>query len=505
MRLLKQMALRTSAIFLVKIMGFLTKITMFRLLEATGVGLYQMTYSIYVILLTFIVGGVPTSLARSTALNAKVGFRLTQLLAVSYLVVGGACAMACYAYAETIAHYFGDARLEWPLRSLAPAIMIVPVLHVLRGFLQGIEQYKYIAVSELIEQAFRVVTMLLLVNVWMDRGVESAVRGAVTGAVMGATAALLFLVVIVGFIRKRTLLPILGNHTYGGFLSHISDLRTMLHLSAFIAISRFVMPILDFSDALIIPRRLQLSGLSLNEAVSILGELCGMVTPIAYVPLVVTASLSHILYTKMTVDWLNNRQEQFYRRTRFAMEAAWLWGFGSALLFYLFAEDISQLIFNTPSVAKGIRYLCLLPFLAAIREFTTTILWSVDKKKEPIIAMVVGVMASIVIVYWLSGIPGFGYRGVALGILSFEIASTLLNVWFVGRIGSPIFSWLPNLVGGVVLLIVMVSASNLLNNGIHGLQNPNMAQIILKLCIMVSLIWLYILIRFLNQSYLKLR
>lgn len=504
-RLAKQMALRTSAIFLVKLMGFFTKITMFRLLEATGVGLYQITYSMYVILLTCIVGGVPTSLARSTAVNAKVGWRLLKILAVAYLIVGGVCAISSYTFAESIALHFGDTRLESPIRRLAPALLIVPALHVLRGFLQGMEYYRYIAISELIEQAIRVITMLILVNLWMDYGIESAVSGAVSGAVMGATAALMFLLIVVRFMPKNTLVR---NHTEvanAGVLSNISDLRVLLHLSLFIAVSRFVMPILDFFDALIIPHRLQLSGLSLNEAISIFGELCAMVTPIAYLPLIVTASLSHILYTKIAVDWHNSHKEQFYRRTRFALEVAWLWGFGSALLFYLFAEDISQLLFNTRSATKGIRYLCIIPFLAAVREFTTTVLWTIEKKKEPITALVVGVCTSIFVIYWLSAIPGYGYQGVAFGIVSFEIASTTLNVWFVRNLGKKMFSWLPLLTGMFILLMIIIPTSDFINNSIDWGQIPTLVQITAKLCIMFGFILLYIFLRFLKKSYIKFR
>jgi stage V sporulation protein B len=505
MRLAKQMALRTSAIFLVKLMGFITKITMFRLLEATGVGLYQITYSIYVILLTCIVGGVPTSLARSTALNARTGWRLLKILAIAYIIIGGASALACYTFAGQIALLFGDGRLEWPIQRFAPALLIVPVLHVIRGFLQGREYYSYIAISELIEQAIRVITMLTLVSLWMDYGIESAVSGAVSGAVMGAVAALMFLLIIVSLIPKSTFIPSPNERSNVGILSQASDMRVLLHLSLYISVSRFVMPVLDFFDALIIPHRLQLSGVSLNEAISVFGELCGMVIPITYLPLIVTASLSHILYTKISVDWLNNNKEQFYRRTRFALEVAWLWGFGSAIIFYVFAEDISQLIFNTPSAARGIRYLCLMPFLAAVREFTTTVLWGVGRKKEPIIALVTGVCTSILVIYWLCAIPGHGYLGAALGILSFEVSSTLLNIWFIRRIAKQIFSWTPLFAGMIVMTIVIIPSSIYFNNHIHWGAIPNMVQFIVKPSIMVSFIMIYILLRFLNKSYIKLR
>jgi stage V sporulation protein B len=59
---IQQLALRSGAIFLVKLIGFLARIPLYRLLGAEGIRLYQMAYSVYGLALTVITGGFPKSL-----------------------------------------------------------------------------------------------------------------------------------------------------------------------------------------------------------------------------------------------------------------------------------------------------------------------------------------------------------------------------------------------------------------------------------------------------------
>ncbi|WP_188318604.1 oligosaccharide flippase family protein [Paenibacillus larvae] len=89
-----------------------------------------------------------------------------------------------------------DSQLEFPIRCLAPALLVVPLLQLFRGFLQGIEFYGYIAASELIEQTVRVSTMLLFVLLWINYGTHAAAGGAVFGACTG-------LLLLYGFFGSR--------------------------------------------------------------------------------------------------------------------------------------------------------------------------------------------------------------------------------------------------------------------------------------------------------------
>ncbi|WP_442602661.1 oligosaccharide flippase family protein [Paenibacillus sp. KN14-4R] len=420
--LAKQMALRTSSILVVKLLGFLARIPLFRMLGPEGIGRYQMVYSLYVLLLTFITSGFPTVLALTTANDRTQGWRFFKILSVLFVMLGSVTSFLCYTYASTLAQLLGDPALVFAIRCLAPTLLIVPVLTLIRAVLQGTESYGRIAVSELIEQIFRVITMLVFVMLWIQRGSAIAISGTLLGTFAGAIAALLFLVLA---IIKR---PIEGIHTYNksSIFSIGRSIQQLFHDSYMISLSRFLIPVSDFLDALIIPRRLQDAGLPFTSASALYGEMTGMAATIIYLPLIFTAALTHTLAAKLSSDWRSKQYRSFFSRMRLAMHVGWIWGVGAAIVLFFFNETLSELLYGNTQAATGIRLLATVPLIAGLREITTLILWSMERRKEPFNGLLLGTCGNLILSYVLVGIPGFGHGGIAIGMISFE---TLALAW----------------------------------------------------------------------------
>ncbi|WP_187274029.1 polysaccharide biosynthesis C-terminal domain-containing protein [Paenibacillus sp. N3.4] len=50
------------------------------------------------------------------------------------------------------------------------------------------------------------------------------------------------------------------------------------------------------------------------------------------------------------------------------------------------------------------------------------------RKKIPLFGLVIGVICSLALNYYLLAIPGFAYAGAAIGIISLELIATLWNL-----------------------------------------------------------------------------
>ncbi|SDN15755.1 stage V sporulation protein B [Psychrobacillus sp. OK028] len=432
---IKQTALRTGAIFLVKVIGLAIRIPLFRLLGSEGMGIYQIVYSVYGFALTLLSGGFPTSLALLTAKDKKQGWLVYKSLAVPILFLGTVSSLLCFAIAPNIAHFLGDNSLTFPLRCLAPALFIVPLLQLYRGFLQGVEFYGYVAVSELIEQTVRVGTMLLLVVLWMKQGTYAAAGGAVLGAFTGACIALLFLWLL-KYNKRLKLIPATNNGTYNKSARWLilgPGIFLFFKSSFAITLTRIVMPASDFLDALIIPSRLQVSGLSQSEAIAIFGEVFGIATTIVYLPTIVTAAISYTMAAKLTANWQNGKKSSFVERSSLSLEIGWFWGISSMLILFFHADDLSMLIVGSQEATEAIRYMSFAPLIAGMRELTTTILWAANQKKAPIVGLLVGLICSAIAAYYLTAIPGFAYAGVAISAFILEITSLLWNALIIQK------------------------------------------------------------------------
>ncbi|SDN94061.1 stage V sporulation protein B [Paenibacillus sp. yr247] len=492
--LVKQMALRAGAIFLVKVIGFFARIMLFRLLGSEGIGFYQMAYSVYALILTVITGGFPTAISLSTARNLKEGWSLFKGGAIFLALSGTVLGYYCYSLASPISILLGNAHLEFALQCMAPAIAIVPFLSFLRGFLHGMEFYGYIAMSEIIEQLFRIVVMIMITISWLQFGIPYAVGGSMLGAPAGAFISLCFLLVVLvsstlhkfNFnYKKSTLRKIKKPAVFMFIYSALSILAT-----------RLIVPVSDFLDAIIIPHRLQDAGMSVSDAISVYGIMTGMATTIVYMPTLVTFALAYTLSTKLTTDWQAGRKDRFVRDLRSSMEAAWLWGCASSLVLFFYARDLSNLLFSNGIAETSIRFMTLAPLLSGIRELSTVALWVIGDKKTPLFGLIIGVICSLTLIYYLITIPGFTYAGPAIGILSLELIPVLWNMKTLRTftIGFP-KGLTSSTVVITLLFFVSLFLAKLIFQAVHLPLQPTVEMLLIYGCLI-----LYILIRYLKNE-----
>ncbi len=491
----KQMALRAGAIFIVKILGFAARIPLFRLLGAEGIGLYQMAYSFYGLALTVISGGFPTALALATAQDHRKGWQLYKSATLLLASVGGMLAWLCYHLAPSIARWLGHSSLEAAIRCLAPALFLVPLLFLLRSFLQGLEFYGAIAWSEIMEQIVRLSVMLLLVTLWIRTDLGQAVGGAVFGAAAGALIAYLFLLAFL-FFRRQSFRSAETRASISAWSD--SGLRLFLYSALSISAARLIVPISDFMDAIIIPSRLQHAGMTASEAASVFGQIAGVAATIVYMPTLVTSALAFTLAAKVTADWKNKDILRFSRRARSAIQIGILWGIGSSWVLWHYSTDLTLLVFSEEAAAVPVRYMFLAPLLSGLQELTMVILWASGNQKAPLFGLAAGILCSAGLNFGLLGIPGFAYAGAAIGLLSLDLVSMLWNLIAISRQKRTILSGSFPIRRALLLLLLCVAGTL----GAEWLANllplPQPLRAILSIAMLFGLFSLFIM-----QAYKK--
>ena len=129
-----------------------------------GNALYAKGYNIYSFFLLIAIGGIPSAISKQlseyNAMNEyAVGQRLFKrglLLTSAFGIIG---AIILWFGAGLISTAFGgyDANLIPVLHALAIALVILPSMSLTRGFFQGYQQMAPSAISQFVEQVFRVI------------------------------------------------------------------------------------------------------------------------------------------------------------------------------------------------------------------------------------------------------------------------------------------------------------------------------------------------------------
>ena len=194
----------------VKVIGSLNWIILSRVLGGEGIGLYQMGFPIYLMAITVSSAGIPVAISIITAeklankdyRGAKRVFSVSlRLLLISGLIFSSALFFGAGWLIEN--QYIRDARAYYSIIALAPAVFFVTFLASFRGYLQGWQIMTPTAVSEVVEQLMRVITMLVFADMFLPYGLAYAAGAASMGAGVGAFCALIVLVWFYARLKRK--------------------------------------------------------------------------------------------------------------------------------------------------------------------------------------------------------------------------------------------------------------------------------------------------------------
>ncbi|HCO19091.1 MAG TPA: polysaccharide biosynthesis protein, partial [Tissierellales bacterium] len=162
---LKGAAVLGVAGIIVKILGAVYRIPLSNIIKDEGIGYYQTAYPIYVLLLTLSTAGIPVAIAKLVSEKRALGdyrnaHKVFKVSLVGLVVLGILTSLTVAVGAEMIVESIGNPNAYYALLALAPALLFVPIMAAFRGFFQGSQTMFPTALSQVLEQLFRVATGL---------------------------------------------------------------------------------------------------------------------------------------------------------------------------------------------------------------------------------------------------------------------------------------------------------------------------------------------------------
>ena len=288
----------TAAGLMVKIIGAFNRILLSRLLGGEGIGLYQMAYPVYLLMVSVSSAGIPIAIsiivAEKIARNDYAGagriFRVSLGLMVG---TGIFFAAVLYGMAGFLIenNVIRDERSYQALIALTPAVFFATILASFRGYFQGHQMMTAPAVSQILEQFVRVITMVVLAYYLLPYGLEYAAAGAAFGAVPGALTGLIVLSFFYAKYHRRWQQLSLTNAAAAQ--ESIKEIAVRLvKLALPVSCANIMLPVVTGIDMLIIPGRLEAAGHTVEQATTLFGYFAGMGLPLVMLATIPTASLA---------------------------------------------------------------------------------------------------------------------------------------------------------------------------------------------------------------------
>ena len=433
---LKGALILTVAGIIVKLIGAGNRIFLSRLLGGEGIGLYQMAYPIYQMALSVSSAGIPVAIsiliAEKMALGDVKGAKRIFKISLTFTIITGII--------FSLLLYFGafwlidmqivrDSRAYYSLIALAPAIFFVTVLSSYRGYFQGMQKMTPTAVSQIVEQLFRVITMIILAALLIPYGMEYAAAGASFGAFPGAVAGVTVLIYFYYKTRKKQkgfISPSLTKQE-----SSYAIIFRMMKLALPVSLANIMLPLTANIDLLIVPARLEVAGYSVEQATELFGYLTGMAASLVNLPTILTASLAASLVPAISEAFTVKNKTMIQHRASMAFRMANLLMIPSCIGLYLLAYPISEMLYATHNAGSSIAILSVGVILLGIGQVTTGILQGLGHTTIPLINMILAALAKTLLSWELTALPDWGISGAAWATNADFGVAAMLNLYFI--------------------------------------------------------------------------
>ena len=422
---------------IVKVFGAFFRIPLANIIGDTGMGYYQTAYPVYVLLLTLSTAGIPTAIARlvserTTEGNHKEAYRIFTVSFRLLLAMGIVTSLLLFLGAPYIVQYMkGEPEAIYSMRSIAPALLFVPIMAAFRGYFQGQQDMTPTASSQVIEQAFRVVFGLSMAVILLPAGLKFAAAGASAGAAAGGFFGLIGIFAI--YMRRRSVIrEHCRNSPDGEPEAAKSILWKIVVIAVPVTIGAAIMPIMTNIDLAIVVRRLVQSGYSSAEANSLYGQLSGFATPLINLPQVLTQAIAMSLVPAVASAFSAKDQEFLRYNTAFGIRTAMIIGMPCSVGLMVLSKPIMLLLYpaQQASAVNAAESLFILAFGAiflSLVQTLTGILQGVKRQLIPVINLAIGAGIKVIITYVLTGIPSVNVKGAAAGTAAAYITAALLN------------------------------------------------------------------------------
>ena len=200
----------TLAIFFTKFIGIIYVIPFYSIVGSRGGALYGYAYNIYNLFLIISSAGIPLAISKLTSEYNALGkdkekeymFQKTRQIILIFSIISF---LICFIFAPTIARLIignvtgGNTQsdIAFVIRCVSFAILVVPMLSISRGYLQGHGYISPASLSQVIEQLVRVAVIIggsYFTLKILNLNLKTAIGVAVFGACAGAIAAYIYLI-----------------------------------------------------------------------------------------------------------------------------------------------------------------------------------------------------------------------------------------------------------------------------------------------------------------------
>lgn len=397
-----------------RMIGFYYKIFLSRTIGAEGLGIYQLIFPVFSLLISVSVAGIQTAVSRYCAQCE------TDRQARGYLYAGLSLSLTLSLICMTVVHQnaewigtnmLAEERCIELLRIMSWSLPFACIHSCINGYYYGKKKTVIPAISQLLEQLIRIGGVYLIAQIALEQNQILTAKTAVWGLFIGEFASSLYSITMVVMGQKPSRKKVTRNK--------IRIFRNLISLAAPLTINRILLSVLQSAEALLIPIQLRAFGYTNTDALSVYGIMTGMVFSTIMFPAVLSNSLSVMLLPAISKACAANRNDLVRKAVRQTVESCTVLGLICTFGFLLAGNWIGTHLFHNTLAGvyiETLSWICPFIFLSGTLG---SILHGLGKATTTLFINLSGALIRIGFIFF--GIPVIGLKAYLWGMLASQI------------------------------------------------------------------------------------
>ena len=387
-------------------------------LGPVGMGVFQLMMSVYSMLVTFACSGINLATTRMVAEeavlpNGDISGAIRRCLGYC-LFFGGLASCVLWFGAPTIGTRFlrSTATIR-PLRIMAMSMPCIAMSSALNGYFTAVRRVVKSVSCQILEQFLRITLTIFILTAIAPAGLEYACMSITAAGVVAEITSCLFELILCLFDRRRY--P--SGHTAG--LS-----KKLLGIALPVAFSTYLRTGLSTIKHLLVPIRLQASGLSAPASLAMFGALHGVALPVILFPYAFLNAFNALIVPELAQSHCAKQDVSQTIDRMFALTLGC--SLGVCGILFSFHREIGALVSTNPDVGIYIRLLAPVIPIMYLDTAVDSMLKGLDEQLSVMRYNVLDAAVSLASVWLL--LPVLGIKGYIFVVCGSELFNFSLSL-----------------------------------------------------------------------------
>jgi len=433
-----------------RLIGLVYRVVVTNILGDIGNDYYSCAFSVYSIMLTISSFSLPLAVSKLVSARMvngenKNANKILKGALCFGLGSGALVALICFFGSDFItANIMNTPMSAIALRFLAPTLIIVAVMGVLRGFFQGLGTMIPTATSQIIEQIINACGSIVFAITFSQYGLEIGqafsnpenykaaygAAGSTLGTSVGAVAGLLFLLFILFIYRpvlrrgiKNDLTPVEETESYSQII------KVLVLTIVPVLLSTTVYQLSDFLDQAVYKKIMALLAFPSVEASINWGIYSGRCLILISIPITIANAVSASVIPSLTAAITAEDHSQVRQKINSAIRFIMVVAFPCAVGMGVLSSPILQLLYHDsremPALLVSMASVSIIFY--SLSTLTNGILQGVDKMMTPVKNALIALILHVAVLVFGMFFLNLNIYAVVISNIAFPLIVTLLN------------------------------------------------------------------------------